>query len=127
MRISTQAVIFLIFCCLAQGAIAEKIYRSVDKKGEVTFSDEPPPAAVDVEQIEVQPAPTEAEHREGMERMQRMESQANKMGAERTPPPPGQFPEEVQPTENFQNYDDGYGGPYDRGRPGEVIRNRGRY
>jgi len=127
MRLSNKVVFILAVCLFSNGAVAEKIYRSVDEKGEVTFSDEPPPAAVDVEQIEVQPAPTEAEHRESVERVQRMESQANEMGAaraERTPSPPQQLPEEVQPTETIQNYNDDLD-PYRRDPRREVIRDPG--
>jgi len=121
MRLSNKTVFILAICLFSTGAVAEKIYRSVDEKGEVTFSDEPPPTAVDVEQVEVQPAPTEAEHRESVERVKRMESQADEMGAaraERTPQAPQQLPEEVQPTETIQNYDD----PYRRDPRRNVIR-----
>jgi hypothetical protein len=124
MRLSNKTVFILAICLFSTGAVAEKIYRSVDKQGEVTFSDEPPPTAVDVEQVEVQPAPTEAEHRESVERVKRMESQANEMGearAERTPPQPEQLPEEVQPTQTIQNYDDGVDS-YRRDPRREVIR-----
>jgi len=56
-----------------------------------------------------------------------MESQASEMGAaraERTPKPPEQLPEEVQPTEAIQQYDDGNLSPYDRARRREAIKNR---
>ena len=127
MRLSNKTVFMLAICLFSSGVVAEKIYRSVDKQGEVTFSDEPPPTAVDVEQVEVQPAPTESQQREGEERVKRMESQANEMGAaraERSPPPPKQLPEEVQPTETIQHYDDGNLSPYDRARRREAIQNR---
>lgn len=126
MRTSTRTAVILVSCCLTQIAIAEPIYRSVDKEGEVTFSDKPPSTAVDVKQVEVKPAPTEAEHKESMERAQRIENQANEMGAahaERTPPP-AQPPEEVQPTETIQYYDDGNLNQYGRARRREAIKNR---
>jgi hypothetical protein len=128
MRLSNKAVFILAICLFSSGVVAEKIYRSVDKHGEVTFSDEPPPTAVDVEQVEVQPAPTEAQHRESVERMKRMDSQADEMGearAARTPQQPVQTPvEEVQPTEVIQNYDDGSLDPYERARRREALKNR---
>jgi hypothetical protein len=127
MRLSNKTVFILAICLYSSGAVAEKIYRSVDKQGEVTFSDEPPPTAVDVEQVEVQPAPTEAEHRKSVERVKRMDAQANEMGearAERALKPPEQLPEEVQPTETIQHYDDGNVDPYDRARRRETIKNQ---
>ncbi len=126
MHVLTKTAIIFISLCLSHGVSAEKIYRSVDKKGEVTFSDEPPPSAVNVEQVEIQPAPTESEYRESVERVQRMESQAGEMGAARTEraPPPVKLPEEVQPTGTIRNYDDEYGSPYDRARHRDAIRNR---
>ena len=126
MRLSNKTIVILAVCLFSSSVVAEQIYRSVDKQGEVTFSDEPPPTAVDVEQIEVQPAPTEAQRRESVERVKRMESQAGEMGkarAERTPKPPEQLPEEVQPTETIQNYDDGLD-PYERARRREALKDR---
>ena len=106
MHLSKNTAFILAICLFSTGAVAEKIYRSVDQQGEVTFSDEPPPNAMDVEQVEVQPAPTEAERRESVEQMKRIESQADEMGAaraERTPQAPQQLPEEVEPTETIQH------------------------
>ena len=96
----------------ATGSNADPIYKSTNAQGQVIFSDEPPPNAVNVEQVKVQPAPTEAEHRESVERAKRMESRANEMGAarqQRSQPPSGQEPliPEVQPTgtHSYSNYD----------------------
>ena len=60
----------------ATASVAEQVYKSTNAQGEVVFSDEPPPDAVNVEQIEIQPAPTEAQHRESVQRAKRMESMA---------------------------------------------------
>ena len=104
----------LMFAALlfANEGIAGPIYKSTNAQGEVIFSDEPPPNAANVEQIKVQPAPTEAEHRESVERAKRMESRANEMGAarqQRSQQPSGQEPliPEVQPTgtHSYSNYD----------------------
>lgn len=127
MQLSKIIVFILAICLFSTGAVAEKIYRSVDKQGEVTFSDEPSPTAVDVEQVQVQPAPTEAEHRESVEQMKRIESQADEMGAaraERTPQAPQQLPEEVEPTETTQHYDDGVD-LYPREPRRDIIREGG--
>ena len=69
---------------------AEKIYKSTNARGEVVFSDEPPPNAANVEQIEVQPAPTESEHRAAEQRTRTMETMADEMESarrERNPEP----------------------------------------
>jgi hypothetical protein len=116
-----SARLFFISICLAStSVIAEPVYKSVNDKGEVTFSDSPPPAAVDVQQIQVQPAPTESQLKEGQAREQRINSQANEMGAasaqrqqDRQQEAKQQAPaEEVQPVESYNtNYPD-------RRRPG---------
>lgn len=127
MHLSNKTVFILVICLFSTGAIAEKIYRSVDKQGEVTFSDEPPPDAVDVEQVEVQPAPTEAEHRESVEQMKRIESQADELGAaraKRTPQAPQQLPEGVEPTETIQ-HDDNDVDLYAREPRRDIIREGG--
>ena len=105
-------VLMIAALFFANGSIADPIYKSTNAQGQVIFSDEPPPNAVNVEQIKVQPAPTEAEHRKSVERAKRMESRANEMGAarrERSQPPTRQEPliPEVQPsgTHSYSNYD----------------------
>jgi len=62
-------------------AIAQPLYKSVNDQGEVTFSDSPLPNAVEVQEIQVQPGPSEARQQEAAERIKRMESQANELGA----------------------------------------------
>ena len=92
---------------------AGPIYKSTNAQGQVIFSDEPPPSAVNVEQIEVQPVPTDAEHRESMERIRRMESQADEMGAARQEraqqpdrPAPQTLEEQPVGTHTYSDYDD---------------------
>ena len=111
---TSQGIPVLMIAALlfANGSIADPIYKSTNAQGQVIFSDEPPPNAVNVEQIKVQPAPTEAEHRKSVERAKRMESRANEMGAarqQRSQQPTGQEPliPEVQPTgtHSYSNYD----------------------
>jgi len=105
-------VLMIAALLFANGSIADPIYKSTNAQGQVIFSDEPPPNAVNVEQIKVQPAPTEAEHRESVERTKRMETRANEMGTARqgrSQQPTGQEPliPEVQPSgsHSYGNYD----------------------
>ena len=74
-------LIFIAICLSASNVIAEPVYKSVNEKGEITFSDSPPPAAVDVQQIQVQPAPTESQVQESQAREKRINAQANELGA----------------------------------------------
>ena len=69
-------VISLFTTCV----VAQPLYKSVNSQGEVTFSDKPLPNAVDVQEIQVQPGPTEAQQRESAESLRRIESQANDLG-----------------------------------------------
>lgn len=87
---SVIAVLVLSAMLYASPLSAEGIYKSTNAQGEVVFSDEPPPNAVNVEKIEVQPAPTESEHRAAEQRSRRMESMADEMESarqERAPEP----------------------------------------
>ncbi len=105
-------VLMIAALLFATGSIADPIYKSTNAQGQVIFSDEPPPNSVNVEQVKVRPAPTEAEHRESVERTKRMETRANEMGTarqQRSRQPIGQEPliPEVQPTgtHSYSNYD----------------------
>lgn len=70
---------------LSMGAVyAQSLYKSVNDQGEVTFSDSPPDNAAEIEKIEVQPGPTEAQRREGAERAKQIESLANDLGESNT-------------------------------------------
>ena len=69
-------VISLLTTCV----VAQPLYKSVNSQGEVTFSDKPLPNAVEVQEIQVQPGPTEAQQRESAESLRRIESQANDLG-----------------------------------------------
>lgn len=73
-------------CCilismLSSCVVAQPLYKSVNEQGEVTFSDTPQPNAVDVQEIQLQPGPSAARQRESTERLKRIESQANDLGA----------------------------------------------
>lgn len=101
-------IFFIVFSCAAATVAAETLYKSVDDKGEVTFSDTPPENAVKVQEIQVQPAPTEQQQRESMEREKRIEQQANELGAanasraeERAAQAPQEMPKTVTPIESY--------------------------
>ena len=72
--ISAFSVVLLIpITLLADDAI----YRSVDKAGRVTYSEEPPPDAAKVEPVEIPPGPTDAAVQQSLERAKEMEKAAN--------------------------------------------------
>ena len=103
---------FILFACTAANVAAETLYKSVNEKGEITFSDSPPENAAQVQQIEVQPAPTEQQQREAMEREKMIKAQANELGTanaaraqDRAEQAPQEIPEDVEPV---QTYNRGY-------------------
>ena len=112
----------LLLAMVAGTAAAEQIYRSVDAQGNVTFSNQPPANSVTVDQVSVQPGPSDAAQREARERMQRQEAAANELGKanasreQQKPPATPAVPEPVQPVEPVNQY---YGDPY-----GNQPRNR---
>jgi hypothetical protein len=104
----TAKIFFIVFSCAAASVAAETLYKSVNEKGEITFSDSPPENAAHVQEIQVQPAPTEQQHREGMERQKMIESQANELGAAnaaraqtRQQSAPQEVPQAVEPIESY--------------------------
>jgi hypothetical protein len=104
----------LMLAMLAGTAAADQIYRSVDAEGNVTFSNQPPADAVTVDEVSVQPGPSEAAQREAQERMQRQEETANELGEARAsrvqqqPEERPAAPETVEPAEPVNQY---YGYP----------------
>jgi len=132
-------IFFIVFSCAAATVAAETLYKSVDDKGEVTFSDTPPENAARVQEIQVQPAPTEQQQRESMEREKRIEQQANELGAtnasraeERAAQAPPEIPETVEPVESYNRvydndqYDNNPSEPLRplQGRPVQLPANR---
>jgi len=116
----------LLLATVAGTAAAEQIYRSVDAQGNVTFSNQPPANSVTVDQVSVQPGPSDAAQREAQERMQRQEAAANELGKanasreQQKPPAAPAVPEPVQPVEPVNQY---YDGPYEY-PPHNRIRDR---
>ena len=100
----------LLLAMLAGTAAAEQIYRSVDAEGNVTFSNQPPANSVTVDQVSVQPGPSDAAQREARERMQRQEATANEMSeasasrVQQKPQATPAVPEPVQPVEPVNQY-----------------------
>jgi len=58
----------LMISVVSGTTVAEKIYKSIDKEGNVTYSTTPPPDAVGSEEIARPVAPTEEQVREAEER-----------------------------------------------------------
>jgi hypothetical protein len=104
-------IFFILFSCAAASVAAETLYKSVNEKGEITFSDSPPENAARVQEIQVQPAPTESQQRESLEREKLIEEQANKLGesnAARAQSREEQRPQEVpQAVEEVESYNTG--------------------
>ena len=120
-------IFFIVFSCAeATTVVAETLYKSVNDKGEVTFSDSPPENADRVEQIQVQPAPTEQQQRESMERESRIKNQANEIGnanasraEERAAAEPQEKPEVVEPVETYNRV---YNNDRDNRIPARPVR-----
>ena len=119
-------IFFIVFSCAAASVTADTLYKSVNDKGEVTFSDSPPENAERIEQIQVQPAPTEQQQREGMERESRIENQANEIGnanasreEERAAAEPQEEPEVVEPVETYNRV---YNNDRDNRIPGRPVQ-----
>jgi hypothetical protein len=94
-------IFFIVFSCVAATTVtAETLYKSVNDKGEVTFSDSPPENADRVEQIQVQPAPTE-------------------QAEERAAAEPQQEPEVVEPVETYNRV---YNNDRDNRIPARPVR-----
>jgi hypothetical protein len=87
---------------LAGAAVADTIYKSVDAQGNVTFSNTPPPAGVEAQQIELQPGPTPAEQQQSVEEEQNLEAQSNEIPEEESAPEQEPEEPEVQPVTEYQ-------------------------
>jgi hypothetical protein len=111
---TVRAGSMLVMVMLAGTAMAEQIYRSVDADGNVTFSSQPPAEAVTVDEVSVEPGPSEAARREARERLQRQEATASELSEARAsrvqqkPEPVPVAPEVVEREEPLNQY---YGYP----------------
>ena len=105
-----------ILVYLSVGAVyAGSLYKSVNDQGEVTFSDSPPESAEEIETIEIQPGPTEAQRRESAERARQIESLANDLGESNTQRERQRIEAQQQAKENevqpVTEYNDGHAYP----------------
>jgi hypothetical protein len=117
----------LLLAMLAGTAAAEQIYRSVDAEGNVTFSNQPPANSVTVDQVSVQPGPSDAAQQEAQERMQRQEATANEMSeasARRVQQKPAASPSVPDPVEQQEPVNQYYGYPYGNTPRRDQIRDR---
>ena len=73
------AAFVLLLAVMAETASAQTVYKSVDSQGRVTYTDKPPPNAAKVEEVSVQPSPSDEAQREARERVQRDQEKANQM------------------------------------------------
>ena len=117
----------LMLAMLAGTVAAEQIYRSVDAEGNVTFSNQPPANAVTVDEVSVQPGPSDAAQREAQERMQRQGAAANEMSearARRTQQQPEASPAVPEPVEPEDPVNQYYDYPYPDTARGDRVRDR---
>jgi hypothetical protein len=123
----------LVLALLAGSAAAEQIYRSVDAQGNVTYSSTPPASAVAVDEVSVQPGPSEDAVREARERTRRQEEAASEMGAARAdrakqqPPPATSAADtgEVEHEDSGDQYDSyPYRNTSQRDRVSDAVRKR---
>lgn len=84
MKTTTQLLLLLgaAWLCASQ-AIAEEVFQSVTKEGEVIYSDRPATDAVEVKTLKTAPEPTAAEVEESRKRAERMAEEAGKAGQQR--------------------------------------------
>lgn len=76
----------LIISLLLVGADASaQVYRSVDEQGNVTYSNEPPADAREVEPVEIKPGPSKAQQREAERRTRELENAAGGAGRDSAP------------------------------------------
>jgi hypothetical protein len=112
---------------LAGTATADQIYRSVDADGNVTFSNQPPPNAVTVDEVNLQPVPSDAALHEARERMQRQEAAANEMSealASRDQQQRADSPAVPDPVEQQEPVNQYYGYPYGDTSGRDKVRDR---
>jgi len=103
-RILLAPATFLLTTALGSAtALADTIYKTIDAQGNVSFSNTPPPAGVEAQQIELSPGPTPAEQQQGVQQEQNLEEQSNAIPDQESEPAPADEEEPfVEPTMNDQ-------------------------
>jgi len=70
-------------CCLSLPSVAQQAYKSVDAKGNVTYSSEPPEGVVDTQPVTISDAPTPAQRQEALRRERQLQQAADNLARER--------------------------------------------
>jgi hypothetical protein len=97
----TAIVLVTSLCCVT--ADADTIYKTIDAQGNVSFSNTPPPAGVEAQQIELSPGPTPAEQQQSIQQVQNLEAQSNAIPDQESEPAPADEEEPVvEPTTQYQ-------------------------
>ena len=112
---------------LAAGTAAGQVYKSLDEKGRVIYSDRPVPDAVSTEPVEIEEGPTEEQVREAEERAGQVVSRSREVDAERAAQQEArrqaEAAEKPKPVEQVES--DGSGGWYPAyprvGPPGRPV------
>jgi len=79
-----KAMAWSLSCSLLVAtASAQTVYRSTDASGETTYSDRPPPEAIETEQVEVPPPPSDEAVEQSRERATRQRELADELTEER--------------------------------------------
>jgi hypothetical protein len=73
----------LLLLAAAAAAAEEPVYKSVDADGNVTYSKQPPPEAVQTETVDLPPAPTAEQVRDAEEQARAVERSAATLEQER--------------------------------------------
>jgi hypothetical protein len=111
---------------LVPDATADTIYKSVDAQGNVTFSNMPPPAGVESQQVELPPGPTPAQQQQSIEEEQNLETQSDAIPEEQTAPeqeqeePVTEYQQDTVDTEEPVYVDEGDVGDPERDRDERV-------
>jgi hypothetical protein len=58
---------------------ADTFYKSVDEEGRVTYSSQPPPDAIEVKSLQVEPGPSEEETEQAREQAKKLEQEVDAM------------------------------------------------
>ncbi len=88
MNVMKQLMLLPALLFVSQAAMAEgTLYKSVDQKGNVTYSDSPPKDAVVSKPVAVDPGPSADQVRAAEKRVRAMEEKAEEMARERAQRP----------------------------------------
>lgn len=82
-----RAIHWLLAICIStlSGATsAQQIYKSVDEKGNVIYSEQPYPGAQEAQPVEIDAGPSKAQQEEAAQRQRSLEQAVQQAGDERT-------------------------------------------